>query len=127
MSKLTAQQEKFCQLIADGHSQADAYRGAYKVGQSKPETVIQNASRLMADSNVSARVVALRAALTNKALWTREQAVQALIAEATGDRASDRISALKALNDMHGYNAPVKSDVTLSVPRTIRLVALRGD
>ena len=127
MSKLTAQQEKFCQLVADGHSQADAYRGSYKVGKSKPETVIQNASRLMADSNVSARVSELKAALSNKALWTREQAVQALIAETAGDRASDRINALKALNDMHGYNAPVKSEMTLNLPRTIRLVALRGD
>ena len=113
--KLTAQQEKFCQCVADGMSQADAYRAAYKVGKSKPETVIQNASRLMADSNVSARVAELRQALTEKALWTREQAVQALIDEARGDRASDRISALKALNDMHGYNAPAKIDIRGSV------------
>ena len=127
MAKITPQQEKFCQAIADGMSQADAYRTAYKVGKSKPETVIQNASRLMADSNVSARVSELRAKLEEKGLWTREKAVRALINEVSGDRASDRINALKALNDMHGFNAPVKSEMTLHLPRTIKLVALRGD
>lgn len=124
--KLTAQQEKFCQCIADGLNQADAYRSAYKVGKSKPETVIQNASRLMADSNVSARVAELRKSLADKSLWTREQSVAALVSETEGDRAADRISAIKALNEMHGYNAPIKSDVTLHMPRTIKLVAMRG-
>lgn len=131
MSKLTAQQEKFCQSVADGMTQADAYRAAYKAGGMAANSIHVNASKLMADAKVALRVGQLKAALANKALWTREQAVQALIAEATdtGDRAkaSDRISALKALNDMHGYNAPVKTDVTLHLPRVIKLVAMRGD
>lgn len=131
MSKLTAQQEKFCQSIADGMSQADAYRASYKVGDSKAATVYETASKLAADPKIATRIAELKAALSEKALWTREQAVRALIEEATatGDRAkaSDRIAALKALNDMHGYNAPVKSEVKHLLPRTIRLVALSGD
>lgn len=127
MSKLTAQQEKFCQSIADGMSQADAYRVSYSAGNMKPTSVHEKASELAANVKVASRIAELKSALAEKALWTREQAVQALIAEAQGDRASDRINALKALNDMHGYNAPVKSDVTLHVPKAIRLVALRGD
>lgn len=113
--KLTAQQEKFCQCIADGMSQADAYRAAYKAGRMKDEAIYVNASKLAADAKVALRLAELRQALTEKALWTREQAVQALIDEAKGDRASDRISALKALNDMHGYNAPAKIDIRGSV------------
>lgn len=131
MAKLTAQQEKFCQSVADGMTQADAYRASYKAGGMAANSIHVNASKLMADAKVALRVKELKGALANKALWTREKAVQALIAEATDTRdkarASDRISALKALNDMHGYNAPVKTDLTVHLPRTIRLVALRGD
>jgi phage terminase small subunit len=109
--KLTAQQEKFAQAIADGMSQADAYRAAYRAGKMKDQAIYVNASKLAADAKVALRVAELKKALSEKALWTREQAVQALIDESRGDRASDRISALKALNDMHGYNAPAKLDI----------------
>lgn len=67
---LTPKQEKFAQEVASGKSQADAYRAAFNCARSKPQTVIENASRLMADSNVSARVreltdkSAIRAELT---------------------------------------------------------------
>jgi len=125
--KLTAQQEKFCQCIADGMTQADAYRASYKVGKSKPETVIQSASRLMADRNVTARVDELRGALAQKALWTREDSVQALSEIARDGRPVERVAAVKELNAMHGFNAPIKTDMTLNVPKTIRLVALSGD
>lgn len=127
MSKLTAQQEKFCQAVADGMSQADAYRAAYRASGMKPSSIWEKASELAANGKVASRIGALKDALAKKGLWTREQAVIALIAETTGDRASDRINALKALNEMHGYNAPLKADVTLHMPKTIRLVALSGD
>lgn len=58
---LTQQQEIFAQEVAKGKSQAEAYRAAYQVGTSKPKTVYENACRLMADSNVSARVRAIQA------------------------------------------------------------------
>jgi hypothetical protein len=118
--KLTAHQEKFCQSIADGMTQADAYRASYKASGMKDETVWNNASKLMQHSEVAARVQELKAALADKALWTRQDAVEALIAEAKGDRAGDRISALKALNEMHGYNAPTKVDINGQV--MVRLV-----
>lgn len=125
MSNLTAKQEAFAQAIADGMSQADAYRHAYRAGGMKPAAIYVNASKLAADTKVSLRVAELRESLSKKALWTREKAVQALIAETQGDKAADRISALKALNDMHGYNAPIKSDVNVSMPGLIQLVPLR--
>lgn len=59
---LTPKQEKFAQGVAEGKTQADAYRAAYNVRPTtKPETVVQAASRIMSDSNVSARVEELRA------------------------------------------------------------------
>ena len=53
---LTPQQEKFAQAVVSGKSLSDAYRASYKVGKSKPETVNENASRVMSDAKVSARV-----------------------------------------------------------------------
>ena len=48
---LTPKQERFAQLVAEGKTQADAYRGAFNTKPTtKPETIIANASRLMADS-----------------------------------------------------------------------------
>ena len=58
---LTSQQEKFAQLVASGKTQADSYRGAYKVGEkTKAETVQNEASKLMKNREVSARVEELR-------------------------------------------------------------------
>lgn len=56
---LTPQQEKFAQAVASGKSLSDAYRSSYKVGKSKAETINENASRVMSDSKVSARVRSL--------------------------------------------------------------------
>lgn len=61
MSELTPKQEAFAQAIISGMSQSDAYRSAYTVKPAtKPETVVQSASRIMADRNVTARVEELR-------------------------------------------------------------------
>lgn len=58
---LTAKQEAFAQAVASGKSQSEAYRIAFNVrATTKPETVNQGASRLMADSNISARVAEMR-------------------------------------------------------------------
>lgn len=71
--KLTAKQEKFCQVLASGKSQADAYRAAFDVKPStKAETVQQSASRLMANPMVSARVAVLREPAVKKTRITLE-------------------------------------------------------
>ena len=57
---LTPKQESFAQNVASGKTQADAYRAAFSAGKMKPETIQQAASRLMANSKVSARVTELR-------------------------------------------------------------------
>lgn len=104
---LTPKQEKFAQEVASGKSQADAYRAAFDCKRSKPQTVIENASRLMADSNVSARVHELKAQLSEKALWSREDSVNALLSVINNpDKQRDIVAAVKELNLMHGYEAP---------------------
>ena len=107
--ELTHKQEKFAQCVADGMTQADAYRAAYSAGKMKADTVQQAASRLMADSKVAARVTGLRDDLAAKALWTREDSVKTLAAIARGgeSKAGEIVSAIKELNLMHGFNAPI--------------------
>lgn len=114
---LTAKQEAFAQAIADGMNQSDAYRSAYSAGKMKPEAIHVNASKMMADAKVALRVAELREALATKALWTREDSVQALknIADGGEARANEIVSAIKELNAMHGFNAPTKIDLTGSI------------
>lgn len=110
---LTAKQEAFAQAIANGKNQSDAYRSAFNVGaKTKPETVNQAASRIMADSNVTARVETLRSELAKKQLWTREMSVKALIGAYKEGTPGVKISAVRELNLMHGYNAPLQTEIT---------------
>lgn len=123
---LTPKQEKFAQCVADGMTQADAYRSAFDVRPTtKPESVIRSASELMSDPNISSRVAELRQQLSEKALWTRQDSVQALISVLSNPESQkDVIAAVKELNAMHGYNAPQKMELggTLGVQRIERIV-----
>lgn len=107
---LTPKQEKFAQEVASGKSQADAYRAAFNCAESKPETVIKRASELMAKGDVSGRVEQLKAEVSAKGLWEREDSVRILAEIARDPEASrkDKTGAIKVLNDMHGFNAPKK-------------------
>jgi hypothetical protein len=111
---LTAKQEAFAQAVASGMTQADAYRSAYDCEGSADKTVIEEASRVASDRNVSARVSELKEAIAIAALWTRLDSVQTLseIAKGGESRANEKVSAIKELNLMHGFNAPTKIDVS---------------
>jgi phage terminase small subunit len=128
MTTLTPKQEHFAQCIADGMTQADAYRAAFNVKPStKPESVYQRASALMADVKISSRVAELKGALAKKALWTREMSVKALIQAYREGKPSEKVSAVKELNAMHGFNAPSKMEVTNPdgslKPQVIQIIA----
>jgi phage terminase small subunit len=76
---LTPKQEKFALEVASGKTQSDAYRAAFNVrSTTKPETVNQQASRLMADRNISARVEELRKPIADKAMITLESHIERL-------------------------------------------------
>lgn len=123
---LTPKQEKFAQCVADGMTQADAYRTAFDVAATtKQETIYKRASELMADGDISGRVAELKQQLSEKALWTRQDSVQALISVLSSPESQkDVIAAVKELNAMHGYNAPQKLEVggTLGIQRIERVV-----
>lgn len=110
---LTAKQEAFAQAVSGGMNQSDAYRSVYDAGNMKPDVVNVKASQVMADGKVTVRVAELKAALAAKALWTREDSVYALrnIATDSEARAAEKVSAIKELNLMHGFNAPTKLEL----------------
>jgi hypothetical protein len=79
----------------------------------KPETIHKRASEMMAKGEVMGRVDELRKELSNKALWTREESVEALKLVLADGKGSEVVAAVKELNSMHGYNAPIKIDAEL--------------
>lgn len=113
---LTPKQEKFAQCIADGMSQADAYRTAYSAGKMSDGALHVEASKLMDNPKIALRLSELRGKLEKKALWTREMSVSALVkayrVAESQTNASGMTGAIKELNMMHGYNEPTKHDLT---------------
>lgn len=72
--KLTPKQDKFARLVAEGKTQADAYRGAYDVSKNtKPETVLKLASKLMQKGDIRGRVEELRAKADIRTVETIEK------------------------------------------------------
>lgn len=75
---LTAKQEIFAQNIIKGMSQAEAYRNAYNTKKMSDKTVWENASRLMNNSKVIARVNELRSQVAKDAIMTAEERLKFL-------------------------------------------------
>jgi phage terminase small subunit len=109
--KLTAKQEAFCQGIADGLGQADSYRAAYDAEGMKDNTIYPLASKLMKSEKVAARISELRESVQEKQLWSREMSVKALVQAYREGSGATKVSAVKELNAMHGYNEPSKLQV----------------
>jgi len=123
-AKLTAKQEAFAQAIADGMGQADAYRIAYDAEKMSTNNIYSKAAVLMSDGKVAERVAQLKAQLQSKQLWSREMSVKALVQAYKEGNGSVKVSAVKELNAMHGFNAPQKIDLTgeLGISRIERVV-----
>lgn len=113
---LTAKQEAFCQAVASGMNQSDAYRSAYDAENMKAECINVKASELASGGKVAVRIAELKDEIAAKALWTREDSVRTLKSVIEGnDKGSEITGAVKVLNDMHGYNAPKEVTVNGSL------------
>ena len=113
MPNLTAKQAAFAQAIADGMTLTDAYKSAYSTGNMKSNTVSRKASLLAGRDDLGARVDELRDKLADEALWSRKDSVETLKRIADNGTLSEaaRVSAVKELNAMHGFNKPQKVEV----------------
>lgn len=110
---MTPPQEKFARLVAGGMDQTKAYREAYPKSRDwKGETAVQAASRLAANSKVSARVDQLRAA-ANSATALRIGEMRGILSDRIRALASDPDSATAdlcrasdSLARISGWNTP---------------------
>jgi phage terminase small subunit len=82
---LTPQQEKFCQEIARGLNQSDAYRAAYKAGKMTPKQIHEEASKLAANPKVSQRVAQLQRLAADAAVLDRTEILRELRRVAKSD------------------------------------------
>ena len=142
---LTPKQEKFVQELIKGKSQREAYREAYNLKTMKDENIDSKASKLFAEVKVRSRYDELIGKGAEKALWTREQAINDLmtikneaLAHLKREIASDNgepivfidnkmakvaTDSIKELNNMHGFNEQnVKVDAETEVEVTITVV-----
>lgn len=76
---LTVKQEKFIQKLIEGYSQREAYKFAYKCDKMKDATIDNNAYRLMKNNEILTRYNELLNEFKEKALYTREEAVNDLL------------------------------------------------
>jgi transposase len=120
--KLTAKQEAFCQGIADGLGQADSYRAAYDAEGMKDNVIYARASELMKNGKVADRIKELRSEVQEKQLWSREMSVKALVQAYREGSGSVKVSAVKELNAMHGYNEPSKLNISGNIITRIQRV-----
>jgi len=123
---LTAKQEAFCQGIADGLGQADAYRAAYDAEGMKDNTIYPLASKLMKNSKITARIAELKSQVQEKQLWSREMSVKALVQAYREGSGSVKVAAVKELNAMHGCNEPAKLNISGNLVNRIKREVIDG-
>lgn len=122
-SRLTAKQEKFCQAIAGGKTQYDAFKIAYDTKNYKDNAIYVNASRLLDNTKIQLRIDALKKTIEKKYLWTREMSVNILSKIANRNKAFDnnKIAAIRELNLMHGFNGSNSEDDTYILPVNVTI------
>ena len=122
---LTPKQEVFVQKIIEGMSQADAYRAAYNTNRMSDKTIHEAASRLMADSKVSARVKELREQVTSKTIMTAQERLRWLteVIQSPETSINDKLKAADIMNKMQGeYVQKIAAEVQTETTINIELV-----
>ena len=121
---LTPKQEKFVQSLIQGMSQADAYRSAYATKNMSDKTIHEAASRLVADSKVSARLAELREQTTKETIMSAQKRLEWLTGLIEDKEVSigDKLRAADIMNKMQGeYVQKVEAEVTNAVNINIEL------
>ncbi len=139
---LTAKQEQFVKNIIDGMSQADAYRNAYPNQRMSDKTIYENASRLMNNSKIIARLKELRDQLAKPTIMSAQERLEFLTKIIKGEKGEtvvqmidgeaveveapaslkNKLNAIDIMNKMQGeYVQKVEAEVTKEVVINIEL------
>ena len=117
MEELTPKQELFCQTYVKTGNATESYKIAYPKSLNwKPESINENASRMKANSKVSARIEQLQNKVEEKHDLTKDKIINRLkeIIFAQEQLGVDKIDlaamnkAIDTVNKMLGYNEPEK-------------------
>lgn len=119
---LTAKQEQFARCIAEGMTQADAYRSAYNTSRMTDKSVIEKASELASNVNITARLRELRDLAAKPTIMTAQQRKEWLtgVINNEGIDINARLKASDQLNKMDGeyvqkVEAEVKREFTINI------------
>lgn len=113
---LTPKQEKFVQNIIEGMTQADAYRNSYNAKRMSDKTIHENASRLMADSKIKARVKELRDKLADKTIMSAQERLEFLtsVVKNQNEYTANKLRAIDTMNRMTGeYETKIVGTVSI--------------
>ncbi len=122
---LTPKQEVFARKVVEGMTQADAYRSAYSCKRMTDKTIWENASRLMADSKVQARVKELRDKINDEAIMSAQKRLEWLtrVIQDEEESTGDRLKAIDLMNKMQGeYVQKIAAEVQTETTINIELV-----
>lgn len=119
---LTSLQENAAKLFVEGNTQSDAYRKAgFKVDKCTDKTINEAASRVFADSKVSARVKELQVIAQQRHMVTldslTEELNEAKVFARQEGQPSALISAVMGKAKIHGFD---KTVMEVKLPRVVR-------
>lgn len=124
-NQINTRQERFCEFIAAGESQTDAYlKAGFKVDKSVAR---RNAARLLTNADVQSRVSELRKPQTKAALLTRDRKRELLrqIAEREDAPLDARIRAMAEDSRMAGHYEPDRTEIDVG-QRTLQSIRERA-
>lgn len=119
---LTAKQELFARKVAEGMSQADAYRSAYSTKRYTEKSIWENASKLANDTKVLSRITELREQLANESIMTAQERLKWLtdVMKDPDTPLDTKLKVSDQMNKMQGayvqrIEADVKQETTICV------------
>ena len=112
--KLTNKEERFCRCVAEGMTGSEAYRNVYDVSNSTDTTIWTNSSKLSKKANIQARIKEIREEMQKAVTWTREMSVKALLTAFKEGTPQVKVSAVREINAMYGYNHAQQIEITSS-------------
>jgi len=125
MKALNTRQERFCEFIAAGENQTDAYLNAgYKVPRAHAR---KHAAAAMTKHDIQERIAELRAPQSAAALLTRDRKRELLrqIAERQDAPLDARIRAMAEDSRMAGHYEPDRTEIDVG-PRTLQSIRERA-
>lgn len=123
---LNVRQERFCELVASGKNQAEAY---VEAGSKVTKLAARNhAARLAAKDSIKARIAQLRAPKTREILSTRDDKRSLLrhVFENPTVKMQDRLRAIELDAKLAGQFEPDRTEIDVG-PRTLQSIRERAE